>query len=53
MNRFWRKRLARSGQSLAEYAVILALIAMVTVLLLRGIGSKTANSMQPVNNGLQ
>ena len=53
MNKWWRKHFHRSGQSLVEYALILALIAMVAVLVLRGIGSSTNNSLQPVNNGLQ
>ena len=53
MNKASRIHPGRSGQSLAEYAVILALIAMVAVLLLRGIGTTTANSMAPVNNAMQ
>jgi Flp pilus assembly pilin Flp len=35
-----------------EYAIILALIAMIVVLALRGIGLTTANSIKPVNNAL-
>ena len=50
---FTPKRIARrSGQSVVEYAVILALIAMLCVVLLRGIGLTTANSMNPVNDAL-
>jgi Flp pilus assembly pilin Flp len=52
MKRGWRQLGKRSGQSLVEYAIILALIAMVCVVLLRGIGSTTNNSMVPVNDGL-
>ena len=52
------KRVARrirsqEGQSLFEYAIILALIAMVCVLLLRSVGKTTANSMEPVNAALE
>jgi len=43
----------RSGQSLVEYAIILMLIAMVAVLLLRGIGTTTSTKMEPVNSALQ
>jgi Flp pilus assembly pilin Flp len=43
----------RSGQSVVEYAIILALVAMLAVLILRGIGQTTTNSMMPVNNALQ
>jgi Flp pilus assembly pilin Flp len=52
MIRLWRRRLRRSGQSLAEYAIILAFVAMIAVLMLRGIGTTTANSITPVNDGL-
>jgi hypothetical protein len=45
----WRRRTA---QGLAEYAIILAFVAMVAVLILRGIGTSTNNSMVPVNNAL-
>ena len=47
-----RKFLRRNAQSLAEYAIILSLVAMVAVLLLRNIGVSTNNSMSPVNNTL-
>jgi Flp pilus assembly pilin Flp len=43
----------KRGQSVVEYAIILALIAMVGVLLLRNIGTTTSNSMSPVNTSLQ
>ncbi len=47
-----RKVAGRSAQSVVEYAVILALIAMICVVILRSIGTTTANSMTPVNNAL-
>jgi Flp pilus assembly pilin Flp len=43
----------RSGQSLVEYAFILTFVAMLAVLILRGIGTTTNNSMAPVPNALQ
>ena len=51
--KYWRELSGRAGQSLVEYAIILALIAMVAVLMLRSVGTTTANSMTPVNNALQ
>ncbi len=45
-------RRRRGGQSVTEYAVILALIAMLCVVLLRSIGTTTSNSMNPVNEAL-
>ena len=47
-----RRARTRSGASLVEYAIILALVAMIVVLVLRGLGTTTANSMNPVNNAL-
>ena len=47
-----RRIRSRSGQSVFEYAIILAVIAMVCVLILRGIGRTTSNSMTPVNTAL-
>jgi len=51
--KYWRELSGRAGQSLVEYAIILALIAMVAVLMLRSVGTTTANSMTPVNNALE
>jgi Flp pilus assembly pilin Flp len=42
----------QTAQSLAEYSVILALVAMVAVVILRAIGTTTSNSMLPVNSAL-
>lgn len=39
-----------SAQSLVEYAIILAFIAVVAVLMLRGIGAQTNSALEPVNN---
>ena len=42
----------RSGQSLVEYALILALIAVVAVLVLQGLGAHINNSLSSVNANL-
>lgn len=41
------------GQSLVEYSVILALVAAVTFLILRNIGTTVNNSFDKTNNGFQ
>ncbi len=43
----------RSGQSLVEYALILALIAVVAVLVLSGIGNSINNKLTNVNANMQ
>jgi Flp pilus assembly pilin Flp len=43
----------RSGQSLVEYALILALIAVVALLVLQGIGTNVNNKLTNVNANLQ
>lgn len=56
-----KKRLQRTlrrfkrgtGQSLVEYALILALIAVVAILVLRGIGSSVNRKLTNVNANLQ
>lgn len=48
-----RRVWARPAQSVVEYAVILGLIAVICVVLLRGIGVTTNNSMEPVNKAFE
>ena len=43
---------SRKGQSLVEYALILALIAVVAVLVLRGLGAHINNTLSSVNANL-
>jgi Flp pilus assembly pilin Flp len=47
-------RVARkqSAQSLVEYSLVLALIAIVVVLVLHGIGGKVNNTLSSVNDNL-
>lgn len=42
----------KSGQSLVEYALILALIAVVAVLVLNGLGNHVNNTLSTVNANL-
>jgi len=49
MLRKWKRR---PGQSLVEYALILALIAVVAILVLQGLGSKVNNTLSSVNANL-
>jgi pilus assembly protein Flp/PilA len=41
-----------SGQSLVEYALILALIAVVAIVVLNGLGNKVNNTLSSVNSNL-
>ena len=43
----------KSGQSLVEYALILALISVVAILVLKGIGKSVNTKLANVNGNLQ
>jgi Flp pilus assembly pilin Flp len=43
---------AKSGQSLVEYALILALIAVVAILVLKGIGTHVNTTLESINSNL-
>ena len=47
------RRNGRSGQALIEYALIVALISVVTISVLRGIGTSISNKLAVVNASLQ
>ena len=51
--KFIRKVKKTSGQSLVEYALILALVSIVAILMLRGIGASVNTKLQNVNGNLQ
>jgi len=53
LTRIIRKLNRRSGQSLVEYALILALIAVVAILVLKGIGTSVNTKLENVNGNLQ
>ena len=55
MSKYFKRKSRRlrkqSGQSLVEYSLVLALIAIVVVLVLQGIGSKVNNTLSTTNSG--
>jgi Flp pilus assembly pilin Flp len=53
MKRLVRRIRARSGQSLVEYALILALVSIVAILVLKGIGTSVNTKLDNVNGNLQ
>jgi len=53
VQRLLRKLNRNRGQSLVEYALILALISVVAILVLRGIGSSVNTKLGNVNDNLQ
>ena len=53
LRKLYRGLTGRKGQSLVEYALILALIAVVAILVLQGIGKGVNNKLISVNANLQ
>jgi Flp pilus assembly pilin Flp len=53
LRKLYRRLQGRKGQSLVEYALILALIAVVAILVLQGIGKGVNNKLFSVNANLQ
>jgi Flp pilus assembly pilin Flp len=52
IRKMYRSLKSRKGQSLVEYALILALIAVVAILVLKGLGGKVNNTLSNVNANL-
>ena len=52
LRRMMRKFNRRSGQALVEYALILALIAIISILVLRGLGSSVNRTLESVNTNM-
>ena len=50
--KFSRARRTRKGQSLVEYALILALIAIVAITVLKGLGKHINNTLSSINANL-
>lgn len=47
------RRIKRTaGATLFEYTIVISLVAVICVLLVRNIGAKTANYMEPVNTAI-
>jgi pilus assembly protein Flp/PilA len=53
LQKMLRKIKGKSGQSLVEYALILALIAIVAIAILTGIGKSVNSKLSNVNSALQ
>lgn len=53
IQKLFRRVKGRSGQSLVEYALIVALISVVAILVLQGIGKSVNNKLTNVNANLQ
>jgi len=52
MAKLWSLLRSRKGQSLVEYALILALVAIVVIVALTALGQHTSNAMSNVSNTL-
>jgi pilus assembly protein Flp/PilA len=52
MFKVWLWLRSKKGQSLVEYALILALVAIVVIVALTALGGETQNAMQNVANTL-
>jgi Flp pilus assembly pilin Flp len=48
----WRLRQSNSGQTLVEYALILAFISVVAIVVLQALGSKVTNVYSSINSRL-
>ncbi len=52
LRKLMRKMKRQSGQALVEYALILALVAIIAILVLRGLGGRVNNTLQSVNTNM-
>jgi Flp pilus assembly pilin Flp len=52
LKRFLHRMKSRGGQSLVEYALIVALISVVAILVLRSIGTRVNTKLDQVNANL-
>ncbi len=52
MKELWKKLREDEGQSLVEYALILALVAIVVIAALTTLGSEVSNKMNSVSGAL-
>jgi Flp pilus assembly pilin Flp len=52
IRKFYRALRSRKGQSLVEYSLILALIAIVAITVLRGLGKHVNNTLSSINANL-
>ena len=52
LTKLWMALRSKKGQSLVEYALILALVAIVVIVALTALGQHATNAMNNVNNHL-
>lgn len=52
LQKLYRTLRSRKGQSLVEYSLILALIAIVAITVLRGVGKHINNTLSSINANL-
>ena len=53
MRKLWKKLRDEEGQSLVEYALILALVAIVVIAALTTLGGRVTNKVNEVGNTLE
>ena len=51
-NAIWRLKRDKSGQTLVEYALILAFISIVAIVVLQALGSKVSSVFSTINDKL-
>jgi len=51
-HKMYRRLKSRKAQSLVEYSLILALIAVTSIIVLKGLGKKVNNTLSSVNANL-
>ncbi|MEM1058082.1 MAG: Flp family type IVb pilin [Verrucomicrobiota bacterium] len=51
-NAFWRLKQDKRGQTLVEYALILAFISVVAIFVLQALGTKVTQVFSTINNKL-
>lgn len=51
-HKLFRRLKSRKAQSLVEYSMILALIAVTSIIVLKGLGKKVNNTLSSVNANL-
>ena len=53
LTKMGRKLTRRSGQSLVEYTLVLALVVVICIVLLKALGGGVQNQLSAANSGLE